>query len=245
MKHLLTVVLTTLVLSVVPGEVQAQAQPAFTARTVNVRAGPGRDYPLVAVLPAGLQIWVQGCLSDYSWCDVVAGPNRGWAYAGNLSYFYQNTYVPVLDYGPVIGIGVLGFVLDDYWPRHYRERRWYPERHRWADRPPPPRFRPSAPPRPGFQRPRPQPAVPLQPGYQRPVPVQPRSQPAVPLQPRPGTAAPGSVTPAVPRQHVPGVAPSEAQRRPPGTRRGRPDGPPGEGAGRGPRGEGPPGQQVR
>jgi hypothetical protein len=151
----------------------------------------------------------------------------------------------VLDYGPVIGIGVLGFVLDDYWPRHYRERRWYPERHRWADRPPPPRFRPSAPPRPGFQRPRPQPAVPLQPGYQRPVPVQPRSQPAVPLQPRPGTAAPGSVTPAVPRQHVPGVAPSEAQRRPPGTRRGRPDGPPGEGAGRGPRGEGPPGQQVR
>ena len=45
MKHLLTVVLTTLVLSVVPGEVQAQAQPAFTARTVNVRAGPGRDYP--------------------------------------------------------------------------------------------------------------------------------------------------------------------------------------------------------
>jgi uncharacterized protein YraI len=226
MKHLFAVILSTLVLSVVPGEVQAQAQPAFTARTVNLRAGPGRDYPLVAVLPPGLQIWVQGCLSDYSWCDVVAGPNRGWAFAGNLNYFYQNTYVPVLNYGPVIGIGVLGFVLDDYWNRHYRERRWYPERQRWAGRPlPPPRFRPSAPPRPEFQRPRP--------------------QPAVPLQPRPGAAAPGSVTPVVPRQHVPGVAPSEGRRRPPGARPGRPDGPPGQGAGRGPRGEGPPGQQVR
>ena len=198
-----------MVLSALPGAVQAQA--AFTATTVNVRAGPGRDYPLVAVLPAGLQVAVQGCLTDYSWCDVVAGPNRGWVYAGNLNYVYQNTYVPLLNYGPVIGIGVLGFVLDDYWGRHYHDRPWYPERHRWATTGPlpPPRAPaadadPSAPPPPRS----------FAPG--------PRSGPGCaacgrrPAQPTP-TAATPAVQPHGRGSRAP-LGPSHSGRRPPGAR---------------------------
>jgi uncharacterized protein YraI len=109
----------------------AQAQVAYTTRTANLHAGPDRDYPLVVILPSGYEISVIGCLSDYTWCDVLAGQDRGWIYAGNISYPYEDTYVPVQSYGPELGIGIVGFFIDDYWTDHYRERPWYRERHRW------------------------------------------------------------------------------------------------------------------
>jgi uncharacterized protein YraI len=110
--------------------IAAQAQQAFAAKTVNVRAGPGSEYPIVAVLGEGFPLAVQGCTEDYRWCDIVAGPNRGWVYGGNISYAYQNNYVPLINYGSVIGIGVLGFALNDYWGHHYRDRPWYGDRDR-------------------------------------------------------------------------------------------------------------------
>lgn len=118
----------------------AQAQEAFTAKYVNLRAGPSREYPQVAVLPPNVRLRVYGCLSNYSWCDVQAGPNRGWLYAGNINYPYRNTYEPILGYGSVLGIGVIGFFVGDYWNAHYRHRPWYPDRDRWIHRhPAPPR----------------------------------------------------------------------------------------------------------
>jgi uncharacterized protein YraI len=100
----------------------AQATVGFAAKDIHLRAGPARDYPIVAIVPVGYQLLVQGCLSNYTWCDVVAGPNRGWAYAGNIRYAYQGANVPLLNYGAVIGIGVLGFALNDYWSDYYRGR---------------------------------------------------------------------------------------------------------------------------
>jgi uncharacterized protein YraI len=140
MKHLGRSILLAMAL-VLSCAAHAQGQLAFAAKTVNVRAGPGQDYPIVAVLPPGFQLAVQGCLPDYVWCDVIAGGSRGWVYAGNINYAYQNSYVPVLDYGPVIGIGVLAFALNDYWGHHYRNRPWYADRHRWIDRHPSPPHR--------------------------------------------------------------------------------------------------------
>lgn len=150
----------------------AQAQAAFTATAVHLRAGPAPDYPVVAVLPAGYQVAVQGCLGDYSWCDVLAGPERGWIYAANIHTPYQNTYVPVLTYGAVIGIGVLTFVLNDYWPHYYHDRPWYAQRERWNWRPaPPPHYAPPrhpaphAPQRPPYGEDRPRPQLPTPPGF--------------------------------------------------------------------------------
>ncbi|HJV53473.1 MAG TPA: SH3 domain-containing protein [Noviherbaspirillum sp.] len=136
MKHVTALGLLMAAFCAVPAASQAQ-QMAFTSINVHLRAGPSRDYPVVAILPAGLTISVQGCLGDYRWCDVVAGPNRGWVYAGNIVYPYQGTNVPVLTYGPVIGIGIITFSLGTYWGEHYRGRPWYPQRHRWIDRPHP------------------------------------------------------------------------------------------------------------
>ena len=48
MKQLWTAAVLAVVLA---GTAQAQGQLAYTARVANVRAGPARDYPIVAVLP--------------------------------------------------------------------------------------------------------------------------------------------------------------------------------------------------
>ena len=120
-------------LAALPATSYAQ-QWAYTSQEANLRAGPAIDYPVVALLPAGASILVEGCLSDYQWCDVVFGPDRGWLYAGNIVYPYQGTAVPVLTYGALIGIGIVAFNLGNYWDRHYRARPWYWQRQHWIDR---------------------------------------------------------------------------------------------------------------
>jgi uncharacterized protein YraI len=143
----------------------ADAQWAYTAKEVNLRAGPQRDYPVVARLPGGVSISVAGCLRDYRWCDVLAGPHRGWVYAQNIVYPYQGTNVPVLTYGTLIGLGVVTFSVARYWDTHYVGRPWYRQRHAWVNRPPP-GYRPAA--RPPHRPPDYRPGRPLPPPHYRP-----------------------------------------------------------------------------
>ena len=110
----------------------AAAQQASTLNAVAMRAGPDRGYPLVASYGPGTPISVQGCVEGYGWCDVI-GPNgyRGWVYAGDIGYPYQRRQVPVLGYGPAIGIPVVTFALGPYWAAHYPRHAWYRDRARW------------------------------------------------------------------------------------------------------------------
>jgi hypothetical protein len=94
---------------------------------------------------------VYGCLGDYRWCDVEVYGDRGWMSASYLVYPYQNSQVPIITYGAVIGLPLIGFSFDSYWDNYYPHRPWYGERQRWAHRhrpeyfaPPqrPPQFRP-------------------------------------------------------------------------------------------------------
>jgi uncharacterized protein YraI len=129
-----------------PAVASAQSQ-AYTNNTANVRAGPASDYPIVTQLPGGVPVTVMGCISGYQWCDVAAPNLRGWVYAGRLSYPYQGSNVPVMNYGMVIGLPIVTFSIGTYWGNYYRGRPWYSQQSRWAHHPPPP------PPRPGAGRP--------------------------------------------------------------------------------------------
>ena len=111
------------------------AQSGYVSKDVNLRAGPGKDYPAVAFLRTGVTISVVGCLSDYRWCDVIAGPNRGWVYAANIVYPYQGANVAIMTYGAAIGLGIIAFSVGNYWDHHYRARPWYQQRQTWIDRP--------------------------------------------------------------------------------------------------------------
>jgi len=130
----------------------AMAQQAFTSKPVNLRAGPARDYPLVAQLGPGTPVQVAGCVNGYSWCDVtLQDGNRGWVYAQNLNYPYQGNQVPLLTYGSAIGLPIIAFSLGTYWGQNYRGRPWYGQQSHWAHRPPrprPPVVRPPPRPRP-------------------------------------------------------------------------------------------------
>lgn len=133
-KTLAKVCLVTLALTGFALTAYAQQQ-AYTNKTVNLRAGPAREYPIVQILPTGVGVTVMGCIENFKWCDVAVGDNRGWVYAANIVYAYQGTQVPVLSYGTAIGIGITPFIFDSYWDNYYTSYPWYPQRQYWVNRP--------------------------------------------------------------------------------------------------------------
>jgi len=191
--------------------IAATAQVAYTAKTVHLRAGPARDYPVVAILESGVAVTVQGCMQDYSWCDVIAGLDRGWVYAGNIVYSYQGANVPVISYGAVIGIGVITFVIGSYWQDHYLGRPWYRQMPHWSHRP----ARAAIHPRPPHAAPHPG-------GARHPVPAYrtPPSPPGAGVTPRPPHAGahPGARPRPAPADRPVHMPPSAgAHPRPPQT----------------------------
>lgn len=213
----------------------ASAQNAFTTRPMNVRAGPNRDYPLVAQLGPGAPLEVRGCLSDWSWCDVEFDGDRGWIYSGGLSFVYEGERVPLYSYGPSLGVPIITFSLLPYWSHHYRRRPWYARRDEWAHRHLPPHMRPPGrphagpPPVPYREHPGPgrrgrgeehrRPPMPVPYREHRPMP----GRPPMPNAQRPMPGPPGA------RREQHGSAtppPGRAERRPRGTREQRPSRPP-------------------
>ncbi|MGA8436533.1 MAG: SH3 domain-containing protein, partial [Methyloceanibacter sp.] len=51
---------------------------------LNVRSGPGLQYPVVGVMQQNEPAAIPGCIQDYSWCSVAVGAVTGWASAPYL-----------------------------------------------------------------------------------------------------------------------------------------------------------------
>jgi uncharacterized protein YraI len=111
----------------------AAAQNAVTSVDLNMRAGPATSFPVVAVIPEDAPVTVHGCIAGYGWCDTSFQGARGWVNGDYLRYFYRERYVPVVEYGPRIGLPIISFSVDSYWDRYYRTRPWYRERARWRE----------------------------------------------------------------------------------------------------------------
>lgn len=199
--------------------VGALAQNAYTTANVNMRAGPGTDYPVVVTLPNGAVVDVHGCLSGWSWCDTSWRGNRGWVSGRYLQMIYQNRRVYLPELAPRIGIPVITFQFGNYWDRWYRDRSWYRDRDRWGPPRPP---RPGAVPPPPPPRPGVMPPPPPRPGDARPVPPRPGAG-NPPPPPRPGATAPGARPPAAaapdrnrpgPNANAPRPRPQQSEDRP-------------------------------
>ncbi|WP_052341562.1 SH3 domain-containing protein [Salinarimonas rosea] len=115
----------------------AWAYPAEVSRDLNLRAGPGTNYQVIATMPGGVVVDVEGCRG--SWCRVDYRGRSGWAsarYLGEPSV-RRGPRAPAPDYGyrervrPAPGITFeFGFGADrDY----YDDRRWRDDDRHWRD----------------------------------------------------------------------------------------------------------------
>jgi len=48
----------------------ALAAPGMITTSVNLRAGPSAEFPVVNRLPRGVPVEVHGCIRQALWCDV-------------------------------------------------------------------------------------------------------------------------------------------------------------------------------
>ena len=127
----ITLSMAATVAGLLVGPSLASALTAMTTEPANLRAGPAFDFPVVDSIPDDARVTVHGCVRGYRWCDISWRDARGWVAGDELAYFYQQRYVPVVEYGPRIGLPVVVFSFDTYWDRHYRGRPFYGERTRW------------------------------------------------------------------------------------------------------------------
>lgn len=65
--------------------IAAAQTTAMATADLNIRSGPGPQYPAIGVLRTSEQATVNGCMPGSNWCSVVSSTGiQGWAYAAYL-----------------------------------------------------------------------------------------------------------------------------------------------------------------
>jgi uncharacterized protein YraI len=108
----------------------------YVTTNLNVRAGPGVQYPAVSVFPPGARVNIIGCTRGFGWCDVSARGVRGWVSGSYLDIRHQNRRGRAPAVGAQIGLPIISFSIGSYWDNHYRGRSWYNQRSRFGGTPP-------------------------------------------------------------------------------------------------------------
>lgn len=62
----------------------AFAVPGYSTAHLNLRTGPGTQYPVIGTMEYNVRSDITGCLADWSWCSVSVAGLSGWASAEYL-----------------------------------------------------------------------------------------------------------------------------------------------------------------
>lgn len=81
----------------------SSAQTVFAASDLDVRAGPGPDYPVVGIIEIDSEATVLGCERESGWCEVDARGLIGWVNADYLDNAMAQADVYINE-GPVDGV---------------------------------------------------------------------------------------------------------------------------------------------
>ncbi|MCO5145745.1 MAG: DUF1236 domain-containing protein [Aquamicrobium sp.] len=99
----------------VPGAALAQ-QAVIANADLNVRTGPGDDYPVVDRIALDSELLLLGCMEASEWCQVSYGDREGWVSSDYLLAAAEEADIPVVIYeGPADGT-MVGSISGDYEP---------------------------------------------------------------------------------------------------------------------------------
>ncbi len=85
----------------------ALAINGYSTSHLNLRSGPGTQYPVIGVMETNVRSDITGCLADYSWCSVNVAGLSGWASAEYLVVDQGGAIMQVDVQGAATGIPVV------------------------------------------------------------------------------------------------------------------------------------------
>ncbi|MBZ9952682.1 DUF1236 domain-containing protein [Mesorhizobium sp. BR1-1-15] len=120
--------------------------PVSAITDLNVRAGPGPQYPVIGVLAAGQSATLNGCIENSKWCTIAEAGGQGWVYSDYVTADFGGNRV-VLTRRPLgssvavvsppegystdyTGSIIAGEPVEDAIPQPPAEVRTYVDRHR-------------------------------------------------------------------------------------------------------------------
>jgi uncharacterized protein YraI len=134
MSEYLTKALFILIIAIVATPVAAQEEPnGYPITDVNLRAGPGTEYPVLLTVPTDAPITILGCLEDYTWCDTTFEDRRGWMRSIYLAGYYDGEYYLLSDYAPDLGYQIVTFDVAAYWDSYYQGEPFYNGQYRVSE----------------------------------------------------------------------------------------------------------------
>lgn len=111
----------------------AAGQGAVASTDLNMRAGPGPEYPVVGGIQAGDPgVQIIGCTQSGLWCDVTYDGDRGWAYARYLSVDVGGQQVSVPELAGRVTVPTATYEASTYFDQNYRDRPVYAQRDRYV-----------------------------------------------------------------------------------------------------------------
>ncbi|MDX8467866.1 DUF1236 domain-containing protein [Mesorhizobium sp. VK23B] len=87
--------------------------PVSAVTDLNVRAGPGPQYPVIGVLAAGQSATLRGCIEGSKWCTIAEAGGNGWVYSDYVTGDFGGSRVVVTRRPADAGIAVVTPPADD------------------------------------------------------------------------------------------------------------------------------------
>lgn len=91
------------------GTAVAQTTSATATAELNIRSGPGPQYPSVGFIAAGDSAAVDGCLQNSKWCRVTYDGVTGWSYSDYLTADLSGQTVVLTDRYPEVGLSTVTY----------------------------------------------------------------------------------------------------------------------------------------
>ncbi|MGX5801638.1 DUF1236 domain-containing protein [Bradyrhizobium sp. Arg314] len=80
---------------------------------LNVRAGPGPQYPVIGVLAAGQSATLTGCIENSKWCTIAEAGGNGWVYSDYVTGDFGGSRVVLTRRPADAGIAVVAPPTDN------------------------------------------------------------------------------------------------------------------------------------